>query len=52
MFLDIFYPAWSLDQRTQFMVELMFRSEDDMDGLYDIFKRQLAVLNEKEGVTS
>lgn len=46
--LDQFYPAWSHDQRTSIMVELMFRGEDDI--FHEIFTRELAELN--EGVTA
>ena len=47
-YLNAMYPAWSINQRTSIMVELLFRGEDDL--YHEIFTRKLAELNEKEGL--
>lgn len=45
-FLDGIFPAWRMDQRTSFTVELMFRGEDDI--FYELFTTKLAELDVEE----
>ena len=42
-FLEQFYPAWQLDARTSFLVELMYRDENDP--LRPLFEKRLAELD-------
>lgn len=45
-FLDDVYTGWNFDQRTSFMVELMFRDKEDI--FYDVLAEKLAELDAEE----